>query len=89
MYLKTGQLKACLLGDGYTWFDTGTFDSLIDAANMIRTLEHNKDRLICSPEVIAYNQGWITAEELEKRAELLKKNTYGLSLKKVLGRKNK
>ncbi len=89
IYLKKGQLKACLLGDGYSWFDTGTFDSLIDAANMIRTLEHNKDRLICSPEVIAYNQGWITAEELENRAELLKKNSYGLSLKKVLGRKNK
>ena len=89
MYLQKGQLKACLLGEGYTWFDTGTFDSLLDAANMIRTLERNKDRLICSPELIAYNAGWILQEELEKRADIMKKNSYGMSLKKVLERSRK
>ncbi len=87
MYLQKGDLSACLLGEGYTWFDTGTFESLLDASNMIRTLENNKDRLVCSPEAIAYDQGWMSKEELEARAELLKKNSYGQTLKKVLERK--
>ena len=82
MYLKEGNLKACLLGEGYTWFDTGTFDSLIDAANMIRTIQNNRDNVICCPEYIGYKNNWITKEELEERAELLKKNTYGEYLKK-------
>ena len=86
MYLKEKRLKACIMGDGYTWFDTGTFDSLIDASNMIRTIEHNKDRLICSPEVIAYRRGWIDYETMEARSELLKKNSYGQYLKKELER---
>ena len=49
MYLKKDILKAGLLGDGYTWFDTGTFDSLLDASNMIRTIQSNKDKVICCP----------------------------------------
>ena len=87
MYLKQGDLKACLLGDGYTWFDTGTFDSLIDAANMIRTIQNNRDRVICCPEFIGYSNGWIAKEELGERAELLKKNSYGQYLGKVLSKK--
>ena len=83
MYLMEGKLKACLLGDGYTWFDTGTHDSMLDASNMIRTIQNNKDRVICCPEFIAYDQGWITDEQLLKSAEVMKKNNYGKYLKKV------
>lgn len=83
MYLMDGKLKACLLGDGYTWFDTGTHDSMLDASNMIRTIQNNKDRVICCPEFIAYNQGWISEEQLLKSADLMKKNNYGKYLKKV------
>lgn len=86
MYLQEQRLKACIMGEGYTWFDTGTFDSLLDASNMIRSIEANKDRLVCSPEVIGYNNGWISDEELEARAELMKKNSYGQQLAKVLRR---
>lgn len=84
MYLQDGDLKAELLGEGFTWFDTGTFDSQLDAANMIRTIENNKDKVICCPEQIAYYRGWITKEQLDERAELLKKNSYGKYLKKVI-----
>lgn len=83
MYLKRGILKACLLGDGYTWFDTGTFNSLLDASNMIRTIQNNKDKVICCPEAIAYSKGWLIHEELSERAELLHKNSYGKYLKKL------
>ena len=84
MYLKNSKLKAKTLGDGYTWFDTGTFDSLLDASNMIRTIENNKDKVICCPEVIAYYNNWLNNEELKQRSELLQKNSYGKYLKKVL-----
>ena len=84
MYLQECYLKAELLGEGFTWFDTGTFDSQLDAANMIRTIENNKDKVICCPEQIAYYRGWITKEQLDERAELLKKNSYGKYLKKVI-----
>jgi len=87
MYLQDKSLKARLLGEGYSWFDTGTFDSLLDASNMIRTIESNRDKLICSPEVIAYENGWIDDEELERAASEQEKNNYGKQLRKVLGRK--
>ena len=87
MYLKKDILKAALLGEGYTWFDTGTFDSLIDAANMIRTIQNNRDNVICCPEAIGYYNGWLTQEELDERAELMKKNSYGTYLKKLYLRK--
>ena len=83
MYLMEGKLKAGLLGEGYTWFDTGTHDSMLDASNMVRTIQNNKDRVICCPEYIAYSQGWITDEQLSESAELMKKNNYGKYLKKV------
>ena len=84
MYLKQNKLKAELLGEGFTWFDTGTFDSQLDAANMIKSIEANKDKVICCPEQIAYYKSWITKEELQARADLLKKNTYGQYLQKVV-----
>ena len=89
MYLKEGKLKACLLGNGYTWFDTGTHDSMLDASNMIRTIQNNQDRVICCPEAISYEQGWITSEQLLESAEEMKKNKYGKYLRKVYERGNK
>ena len=83
MYLQKGDLRACLLGDGYTWFDTGTFDSLLDASNMVRTIENNRDVVICCPEAISYNNGWIDDEALEARAKVLSKNSYGKYLNKL------
>lgn len=82
-YLQNKKLKSSILGDGYTWFDTGTFESLLDASNMIRTIESNKDIVICCPEFISYNNGWISTSELSKRAILLNKNSYGKFLMKV------
>lgn len=83
MYLQDNKLKASLLGDGYTWFDTGTFESLLDASNMIRTIENNRDTVICCPEFIGYNNGWLSLEKLSKRAILLNKNSYGKYLMKI------
>ncbi len=84
LYLEESKLKACLLGLGYSWFDTGTFDSLLDAANMIKSIQNNRDSVICCPEVIAYHNNWLTDKELEDRAILLQKNAYGKYLFKVL-----
>ncbi len=89
LYRQRDELKACLLGDGYTWFDTGTFESMADAYNMVRSVQNNKNVVICCPEAIAYNNGWIDDEKLEDAANDMKKNTYGKYLSKVLkkGRK--
>ena len=89
LYRQRDELKACLLGDGYTWFDTGTFDSMLDASNMVKSIQNNRDVVICCPEAIAYNNGWIDDEKLEEAANDMKKNTYGKYLSKVLkkGRK--
>ncbi len=84
MYLQEEKLKAEILGDEFTWFDTGTFDSELDAANMIRTIENNKDKVICCPEQIAYYKNWISKEELQERAKVLSKNNYGKYLQKVV-----
>ncbi len=83
MYLKDTKLKASILGEGYTWFDTGTFESLLEASSMIRTIEKNKDIVICCPEYIGYTNGWLSLEKFSKRAILLNKNTYGNYLMKV------
>ena len=84
MYLKEDKLKGELLGEEFTWFDTGTFDSLMDAAMMIKSIEKNKDKVICCPEQIAYYKNWITTEQLEERAKLLRKNSYGQYLQTVV-----
>ena len=85
-YLSQKKLKARLLGEGYSWFDTGTFNSLLEASNMIRTIEENRDSVICCPEKIAYDNNWLSKEELERRANELSKNSYGAYLKKVIKR---
>lgn len=87
MYLQEGLLKACLLGDGYTWFDTGTFDSMKEAIDFVSSIQKNKDKVISCPEAIAYKMGWLSDCELEKSAELMKKNSYGQYLQKILQKK--
>ena len=84
-YLQEKKLKACLLGEGYSWFDTGTFDSLLDAANMVRTIQNNRDSVICCPDKIAYDNGWIKEKQLKKSATEQQKNSYGKYLLKILG----
>lgn len=88
MYLKEGTLRAELLGGGFTWYDTGTHDSMKDAADSIQKIQKNKGRIICCPEEIAYNNGWITEKTLLEAAELMHKNEYGQYLFKVAQKKN-
>lgn len=87
MYLKKGTLKACLLNDGYAWFDTGTFDSMKDAIDFVSSVQKNKDKVVCCPEAIAYQNGWLSDEQLAASAELMKKNSYGQYLSKLLKKK--
>ncbi len=84
IYLKNGELEVELLGQGYTWLDTGTHESLMDAGNFVRTVETHEHRKIACLEEIAYLNGWITREEVLKSYEILKKNQYGKYLKDVL-----
>ena len=87
IYLKEGNLRAELLGGGFTWFDTGTIDSMMEANNMIQLVQKNQGRVICSPEVIAYDQGWITEEQILLAGELMKKNDYGKFLTEYVSKK--
>ena len=89
MYLKEGRLRAELLGEGFTWFDTGTIDSMMEAHKMIQVVQNNNGKVISCPEVIAYNQGWIDDNILEKAATLMQKNDYGKYLAKVLEKSKK
>ena len=84
MYLKEGILRAELLGRGFTWFDTGTQKSMMDASNFIQSQQQLQDFVICCPEAISYEQGWIDDDKLYQAAEEMKKNDYGKYLSKVL-----
>ncbi|MEQ9260719.1 MAG: glucose-1-phosphate thymidylyltransferase RfbA [Roseovarius sp.] len=84
MYLADDALRVETMGRGYAWLDTGTHGSLLDAGNFVRTLEKRQGLQAGSPEEIAFAQGWITSEELLKRAEIFKKNDYGDYLKGLL-----
>ena len=84
IYLEKGKLNVELLGQGFTWLDTGTHESLVDATNFVKTVETHQHRKIACLEEIAYNNGWISKDELIKRYELLKKNQYGSYLKDVI-----
>lgn len=83
-YLERGQLNVELLGQGFTWLDTGTHESLVDATNFVKTVETHQHRKIACLEEIAYLNGWITKEEVLEVYEVLKKNQYGQYLKDVL-----
>ncbi len=83
-YLKMNQLTVEIMGRGYAWLDTGTHDSLLDAAGFIATLQKRQGLMVACPEEIAYRQGWITSEHVLKLAAPLKKNAYGQYLEKML-----
>jgi glucose-1-phosphate thymidylyltransferase len=83
-YLKMNQLTVEIMGRGYAWLDTGTHDSLLDAAGFIATLQKRQGLMVACPEEIAYRQRWITAEHVLKLAAPLKKNAYGQYLEKML-----
>jgi glucose-1-phosphate thymidylyltransferase len=87
VYLQMNQLQVEIMGRGYAWLDTGTHDSLLDAASFIATLQKRQGLMVACPEEIAYRQGWIGAEHVLKLAAPLKKNTYGQYLEKMLSEK--
>lgn len=87
IYLEKDQLRVTLLGDGFTWLDTGTHESLVDATIFVKTIEEHQHRKIACLEEIAYNNGWITRKQLKDTYEVYKKNQYGDYLKRILNRK--
>ena len=84
MYLDDGLLRVETMGRGYAWLDTGTHSSLLDAGNFVRTLENRQGLQTGCLEEIAYEQGWISREDLAARAELFAKNGYGAYLAGLL-----
>lgn len=82
-YLQLGELEVELLGRGFTWLDTGTHQSLVDATNFVRTVEEHQGVKIAALEEIAYINGWITKEQLAKSGEIFSKTGYGQYLIKV------
>lgn len=84
MYLHEGALDVKRMGRGYAWLDTGTHASLLDAGNFVRTLEERQGLQTGSPDEIAYEQGWIGADQLAERARMFGKNSYGAYLAELL-----
>jgi glucose-1-phosphate thymidylyltransferase len=88
IYLERGELHVEIMGRGFAWLDTGTHDSLLDAAGFIATLQKRQGLMVACPEEIAYRQGWISAEAVEQVAARLSKNSYGQYLTKILDELN-
>lgn len=84
LYLNEGLLQVETMGRGYAWLDTGTHASLLDAGNFVRTLEERQGLQAGCPEEIAFDLGWITPEELQARADMFAKNSYGAYLANLL-----
>ena len=84
IYLENGELDVTLLGQGFTWLDTGTHESLVEASNFVKTIEDHEHRKIACLEEIGYLNGWISREQVLESYETLKKNEYGKYLKDVL-----
>jgi len=85
-YLDRGDLSVEIMGRGFAWLDTGTHESLLEASSFIATLQKRQGLQVASPEEIAYCQGWITSEELEKLAQPMEKNQYGQYLLSLIKR---
>jgi glucose-1-phosphate thymidylyltransferase len=87
-YLEKNELSVEIMGRGFAWLDTGTHDSLLDAAGFIATLQKRQGLMVACPEEIAYRQGWISAEDVLKVAAQLSKNSYGQYLSKIVNELN-
>jgi glucose-1-phosphate thymidylyltransferase len=83
-YLEMGQLGVEIMGRGYAWLDTGTHESLMEAASFIATLQKRQGLMVACPEEIAFHQGWIDASRLQALAAPLVKNAYGQYLLSLL-----
>ncbi len=83
-YLEMNALSVEIMGRGFAWLDTGTYDSLLDAAGFIATLQKRQGLMVACPEEIAYHQGWIGAEQVQAVAAQLSKNSYGQYLARIL-----
>jgi glucose-1-phosphate thymidylyltransferase len=83
-YLELGQLQVEIMGRGYAWLDTGTHDSLLEAAGFVATLQKRQGLMVACPEEIAYRQGWISTEDVLRIAAPLRKNGYGQYLERML-----
>jgi len=88
-YLRRGKLKIELLGRGFAWLDTGTHESLIDAAQFVQTVQQRQGYRIACLEEIAYLNGWIDRKHLLQRAKSLSKNAYGAYLKEITGKEER
>lgn len=84
IYLNDGNLDVVRMDNNYNWFDTGTFESLLESSCFIRNVQNENDIIISSPEEIAYNNGWISEEQLMVQASSMSKNSYGKHLIKVI-----
>lgn len=84
MYLDEEKLNVKILGRGFTWLDTGTVDSLVDASDFVKTIETRQGIIISAPEEIAYKSGWITIDDLKKAIEKYGKSAYGKHLKNIV-----
>jgi glucose-1-phosphate thymidylyltransferase len=84
VYLKRGLLSVEVLGRGFAWLDTGTHESLLEAGQFVQTIEHRQGFKIACLEEIAFNQGWLTVEQIKGLAEPMMKNSYGQYLISLL-----
>ena len=84
LYLEDGTLDVELLGRGFAWLDTGTVESLLEAGNFVRQIENIQGTIVSAPEEIAFNNGWITQDELKQSIEKYGKSLYGIHLNRVL-----
>jgi glucose-1-phosphate thymidylyltransferase len=89
VYLNNNQLSVEIMGRGYAWLDTGTHDSLHEAAGFISTLQKRQGLMVACPEEIAFRSNWISAQDIQKLAEPLKKNDYGKYLLNMLNERIK
>ncbi len=88
IYLREGTLHCKSLGRGMAWLDTGTHDDLLQASNFVQTIQQRQGIMVACPEEIAYNQGWISDDQVRSSAEPLKKTKYGKYLLELIGESN-
>lgn len=84
-YLERGDLNVELLGRGFAWLDTGTHESLLEAGSFVQTIEHRQGLKVACLEEIAFNNGWLTKEQLKEQGQALSKNEYGQYLLRLAG----